>query len=36
MKKMKLITLALTATLATGCAQITPHDDDGSTNRRSF
>lgn len=33
MKKMKLITLALTATLATGCAQITPKDDDGSTNK---
>lgn len=33
MKKMKLISLALAATLATGCAQITPKDDDGSTNK---
>lgn len=33
MKKMKLITLALAAAMATGCAQITPHDDDGSTNK---
>ena len=33
MKKMKLISLALAATLATGCAQITPRDDDGSTNK---
>lgn len=33
MKKMKLITLALVAAMATGCAQITPKDDDGSTNK---
>ncbi len=33
MKKMKLITLALAAAMATGCAQITPRDDDGSTNK---
>ncbi|HHM8366124.1 TPA: OmpA family protein [Pseudomonas aeruginosa] len=33
MKKMKLISLALVAAMATGCAQMTPHDDDGSTNK---
>ena len=31
--KMKLISLALVAAMATGCAQITPKDDDGSTNK---
>ena len=31
--KMKLISLALVAAMATGCAQITPHDEDGSTNK---
>lgn len=33
MKKMKLITLALVTAMAAGCAQITPKDDDGSTNK---
>lgn len=33
MKKMKLITLALVTAMATGCAQITPKDEDGSTNK---
>ena len=33
MKTMKLISLALVAAMATGCAQITPKDDDGSTNK---
>ena len=33
MKKMKLITIALAAAMAAGCAQITPKDDDGSTNK---
>lgn len=31
--KKKLITLALAAAMATGCAQMTPKDDDGSTNK---
>lgn len=33
MKNTKLISLALVAAMATGCAQITPKDDDGSTNK---
>ena len=33
MKKMKLISLALVAAMAAGCAQITPKDDDGSANK---
>lgn len=33
MKKLKLISLALVTAMATGCAQITPKDDDGSTNK---
>jgi outer membrane protein OmpA-like peptidoglycan-associated protein len=33
MKNFKLITLALVASLATGCAQMAPRNDDGSTNK---
>lgn len=33
MKKLKLISLVLVTAMATGCAQITPKDDDGSTNK---
>lgn len=29
----KMLTIALVAAMATGCAQITPKDDDGSTNK---